>query len=306
MAADPQSLRRRAVYACLQGLLDEGSTMQVIGALAQTLRSDQATDVIRFVDGLAGPFGLDGAQCKRLYADIYRRMREGEASLPPDPMPQVAQRFAPPAPSAYMPAPQPQAYMAPPPGYMPAPAGYMPAPAGYMPQPGYVPAPEHQPVVNPVAAALAAASAAAPTLQPAAAAPVAPSAPVAPDLSTLPVEPQMVFGSVMRRVITEVAEFHSDALDEVRKDALAQLDKSRTPPYAGDAFRDAWTRARAHNWQIRATQGDLAELMRVIYLALVDAFGRAGADQILQRAMQLAEKLPEARQFSPRRLLAAM
>jgi hypothetical protein len=307
MAADPQSLRRRAVYACLQGLLDEASTMQVIGAMAQTLRSEQATDVIRFVDGLAGPFGLDGSQCKRLYADIYRRLREGEANLPPDPMPQAAARYAPPAP-AYMPAPPQQAYMAAPPGYMPAPPGYMPAPAGYMPQPGYSAAPEYQPVVNPVAAALAAASAAPPMLQPAvpAAAPVAPSAPVAPDLNTLPVDPQMVFGTVMRRVISEVAEFHSEALDEVRKDALAQLEMSRTPPYAREAFREAWGRARTHNWQIKATQGDLAELMRVVYLALVDAFGRTGADQILQRALQIAEKLPEARQFSPRRLLAAM
>jgi hypothetical protein len=198
--------------------------------------------------------------------------------------------------------------MAAPPGYMPAPPGYMPAPAGYMPQPGYSAAPEYQPVVNPVAAALAAASAAPPMLQPAvpAAAPVAPSAPVAPDLNTLPVDPQMVFGTVMRRVISEVAEFHSEALDEVRKDALAQLEMSRTPPYAREAFREAWGRARTHNWQIKATQGDLAELMRVVYLALVDAFGRTGADQILQRALQIAEKLPEARQFSPRRLLAAM
>jgi hypothetical protein len=303
MAADPQALRRRAVFACLQGLLDDASIQQVIGSLSQSMRSEQATDVIRFVDGLAAPFGLDSTQCKRLYADIYRRLRESEASLPPDPMPQASQRFAPPPAPAYMPVPPP--YMAVPPGYMPAPPGYMQVPPGYMPQ-GYAMAPEHQPVVNPVAAALAAASAAPPVLQPAVAAPAPLPAPAPVDLSALPVDPQMVFGSVMRRIVSEVAEFHSEALEEVRKDALAQLDMSRTPQHAREAFREAWGRARQHNWQIRATHGDLAELTRVVYLALVDAFGRAGADQILQRALQLAENLPEARQFSPRRLLAAM
>lgn len=311
MAADPQSMRRRAVYASLMGQLDEASIMQVLAQLTQSLRSDQASDVIRFVDTLSGPFGLDSAQCKRLYADIYRRLREPEASLPPDPLPAAAPRFAPPPvyPSpapAYVPQP---AYGGAPPGYMPAPPGYMPVPPGYMPQ-GYPAQPELQPTVNPVAAALAAANAAIPPLQPAApvqaAAPVAPT-PAAPvDLGSLPVDPPMVFGAVMRRVVAEVAEFHPEALDELRKDSLKQLEVSRAPQHAREAFRDAWTRARQHNWQIRASNTDLAELVRVTYLALVEAFGRAGADQILQRALQLAENLAEARVFSPRRLLAAM
>lgn len=305
MAADPQSMRRRAVYASLMGQLDEASIMQVLGQLGQSLRSDQASDVIRFVDTLSGPFGLDTAQCKRLYADIYKRLREPEASLPPDPMPAAAPRFAPapsyPAPApAYVPQP---AYGAAPPGYMPAPPGYMPAPPGYMPQ-GY-PAPhELQPTVNPVAAALAAANAAMPQVQPAA--PVAPAPTPAVDLGSLPVDPPLVFGAVMRRVVAEVAEFHPEAIEELRKDSLKQLEMSRAPQHAREAFRDAWSRARQHNWQIRASHTDLAELIRVTYLALVEAFGRAGADQILQRALQLAENLAEARLFSPRRLLAAM
>ncbi|MEY2686606.1 MAG: hypothetical protein RL375_804, partial [Pseudomonadota bacterium] len=111
---------------------------------------------------------------------------------------------------------------------------------------------------------------------------------------------------VMRRVVAEVAEFHPEALDELRKYSLKQLEVSRAPQHAREAFREAWSRARQHNWQIRASHTDLAELVRVVYLALVEAFGRAGADQILQRALQLAENLAEARQFSPRRLLAAM
>jgi hypothetical protein len=303
MAADPQSLRRRAVYASLMGQLDEASIMQVLGQLGQSLRSDQASDVIRFVDALSGPFGLDTAQCKRLYADIYRRLREPEANLPPDPLPAAAPRFAPapvyPAP-AYVPQP---AYGAAPPGYMPAPPGYMPVPPGYMPQ-GYPAPAELQPTVNPVAAALAAANAAMPQVQPAAPVAPVPTPPV--DLGNLPVDPPLVFGAVMRRVVAEVAEFHPEAIEELRKDSLKQLEMSRAPQHAREAFRDAWSRARQHNWQIRASHTDLAELIRVTYLALVEAFGRAGADQILQRALQLAENLAEARVFSPRRLLAAM
>jgi hypothetical protein len=306
MAADPQSLRRRAVFAALQGQADEASILQVIAQLSQTLRSDQATDVIRFVDTLSGSFGFDASQCKRLYADIYRRLREPEASLPPDPMPAAAQRYAPPMPPAYpsaAPAYMPQpVYGAAPPGYMPAPPGYMPAPAGYLP-PGYMPAPELQPTVNPVAAALAAANASAPMAPP----PLQPIAPAAPlDLGSLPAEPSLVYGAVMRRVVSEVAEFHPEALDELRKDSLKQLEMSRAPQHARESFREAWARARQHNWQIRASHTDLSELIRVVYLALVEAFGRSGADQILQRALQLAENLAEAKQFSPRRLLAAM
>lgn len=305
MAADPQSLRRRAVYASLAGQLDEASIMQVLGQLAQSLRSDQASDVIRFVDTLSGPFGLDTAQCKRLYADIYRRLREPEANLPPDPLPAAAPRFAPPpvypAPApAYVPQ---SAFGAAPPGYMPAPPGYMPAPGAYVPQ-AYAAQPELQATVNPVAAALAAANAAMPQVQSAVPIAAAPAEPI--NLGNLPVDPPVVFGAVLRRVVNEVAEFHPDALDELRKDSLKQLEVSRAPQHAREAFREAWSRARQHNWQIRASHTDLAELVRVTYLALVEAFGRAGADQILQRALQLAENLPEARQFSPRRLLAAM
>jgi hypothetical protein len=295
MAADLASLRRRAVYACLSGMLDEAAVMQILSQLSQTLRSDQATDVIRFVDSLAGPFGLDAAQSKRLYADIYRRMREPEANLPLDPLPQPAYVAPPPVMPAY--APQPYG----------APAGYMPPPMGYPAMPGYpgaaMPGTERQPMVNPVAAALAAASVAPPVVQAAAPAP-APAPAV--DLSTLPVEPQMVFGAVLRRVISEVADHHIEALDEIRKDAFNHIEKSRLSSHAEAAFRDAWAQPRQSNWQIRATQGDLAELTRVVYLALLDAFGRAGADQILQRALQLADSMPESRQFSPRRLLAAM
>ena len=42
----------------------------------------------------------------------------------------------------------------------------------------------------------------------------------------------------------------------------------------------------------------------ISYQALGDAFGRAGADHILKRGLEAAEAVPEARVFSPRRLLA--
>ena len=142
------------------------------------------------------------------------------------------------------------------------------------------------PVINPVAAALAAAQAAAP-LQ-----------------SQVPEEPPVVFGALMRSVVAEVFQHHRDALEEVRKDALQRLDDSLAAPALRQQFRSGWSRALQHDWQLPGAHGDLAELTRVLYQALGDAFGRAGADHILKRGLEAAEAVPEARVFSPRRLLA--
>lgn len=150
-----------------------------------------------------------------------------------------------------------------------------------------VAAPPPAPIINPVAVALAAAQAQAPAPQ-------------------LPEEPPVVFGALMRSVVAEVYQFHRDALEEVRKDSLQRLDEALAAPAVRQQFRNGWTRALQHDWQVPGTHGDLAELVRVTYLALTDAFGRAGADQILKRGLEAAEALPEARQFAPRRLLATV
>ena len=144
------------------------------------------------------------------------------------------------------------------------------------------------PVINPVAAALAAAQSVAP-VQPAVAE-----------------EPPVVFGALMRAIVDEIHQHHREALDEVRKDALQRLDASMAAPAVRQQFRSGWTRALQHDWQLPGTHADLAELTRVVYQALGDAFGRAGADHVLKHGLDAAESIPEASVFSPRRLLATI
>jgi hypothetical protein len=147
--------------------------------------------------------------------------------------------------------------------------------------------------VAPAAAAVAAAAAPAPAPAPVVEAAIA-------------VEPPVVFGAVMRELVSEVYAFHRDALDEVQRDAMKALANAKVSAALQTSFKDAWRRARQHDWQLQGQHADLAELIKVMYAALNEAFGRVGADQILQRAIASAEGLPEARQFSPKRLMATM
>jgi hypothetical protein len=295
MAHDPAAQRRRATFAALSKVLDESSLMQALWLAQETLRGDQVSDIIRYVDAVASRHMIDPATCRRLYNEIYRLLRESEDRLPPDPWPSMQATRAPApafAPRA-MPA-QPPAYWQPPP--MAAPAPYYPPapmmPPGYpaqaMSQPGYpAPAPMY---AEPAPAVMATPPAA-----------VDPSAP-----APIAIEPPVIFGAVMREVVREVYDFHREALEEVQRDALRVLGSSRATPAMQQRFRDALARARQDDWQLQGSHGDLAELSRVMFSALIEAFGRVGADQILQRALTSAESLPEARQFSPKRLLAAM
>lgn len=274
MAVDALSQRRRAAVAVLGPLLDETSLLQELWFQHDSMRGEAVSDIIAFIDAVAGRHLFDAATCRRLYADFYKALREAEARLPLDPWPAMQALRAPVAPPS------------------------APRWAAAAVAPVAAPLPPATPVavlINPVAAAMAAA-------QPAQAAPVAAAPPPPPVAS----EPPVVFGAVLRAVVDEVHRFHREALEEVRKDALAVLDSARTSAALRQAFRDAWGRALQHDWQLGGSHADLAELMRVVYHALGAAFGRVGADQILQRAIQGAESLPEARQFSPKRLLAAL
>ncbi|MDP4299595.1 hypothetical protein [Leptothrix discophora] len=322
MALDPQAQRRRAAVAVLSPVLDENSLLQALWQLQDSMRGDAVSDIIRAVDALARQHMLDAATCRRLYNDFYKALREPEERLPIDPWPAMqALRPAAPAPAPVYAAPpvaqpywqaQPAPMYAQPPVYPPgypqpgmapqglaqpmSPPGYgQPPILGYAPngQPIYA-QPEQLPPgwVAPAAAAMAAAQPAAPVAPPA-------EAPVA-------TEPPVVFGAVMRTLVSEVYAFHRDALDEVQRDALKTLARSKVGAAVQTQFKDAWGRARQHDWQLQGQHADLAELTKVMYAALNEAFGRVGADQILQRAIAGAESLPEARQFSPKRLMASM
>jgi hypothetical protein len=294
MAHDPAAQRRRATLAALSKVLDEASLMQALWQAQETLRGEQVSDIIRYIDAVASRHMIDPASCRRLYNELYKLLREPEDRLPPDPWPAMQATRAPVAAPAYAPRAMPAA---PPPYWPPAPMAapqpFYPAPA--MSPPAYAPT---QPMSPPPFAAPYGAAVPVPAYVEAPPAPVAPAA-IAP-------EPPVIFGAVMRELVREVFDYHREALEEVQRDALRVLPSSRASPALQQRFRDAWARARQDDWQLQGSHGDLAELSRVMFGALIEAFGRVGADQILQRALTHAESLPEARQFSPKRLLAAM
>lgn len=257
--ADMQATRRRAAVAVFSDLLEEAALTEALWLQHESMRGENVSDIIAFVDAVAQRNLLDSASVKRLYNGFYKALRENPDRLPLDPWPSMqAARAAirPPAP--------------PPP---PVAATVAPASA---------------PVINPVAVALAAAQAAAPVQ------------------AQVPQEPPVIFGALMRAIVAEVFQHHREALDEVRKDALQRLDASMAAPALRQQFRSGWSRALQHDWQLPGTHADLAELTRVVYMALGDAFGRAGADQVLKRGLEAAEAVPEAKVFSPRRLLATI
>jgi hypothetical protein len=240
-------------------LLDETALTEALWLQHETMRGENVSDIIAFVDAVAQRHLLDAASVKRLYNGFYKALRESSDRLPLDPWPAMQAARA----AARPPAPPP------PPAAAPVASAVTP-------------------VINPVAAALAAAQAAAP-LQ-----------------ALLPEEPPVVFGALMRAIVAEVFQHHREAIDEVRKDALQRLDDSLCAPALRQQFRSGWSRALQHDWQLPGTHADLAELIRVVYLALGDAFGRAGADHVLKRGLDAADAVPEAKVFSPRRLLATI
>lgn len=307
MAKDARSQRRRAAVAVLSSLLDEHSLLQELWMQHDTLRGDSVTDIIEYVDAMAGRHGLDVATAKRLYGELFKAVRQPEETLPADPWPMM-QALRPaaapavvarPAPApAWRPPVMPPPVMAPP--MMPPP---MAAPAPVMAPPAWAAAPVAQPWAAVVGAdpAMLAPPMAVPMAAP------APSAPVAPaPASRAAAEGTVVFSAMMRALIDELTTSHGEALSEIQLDAVRVLAGSPAPAEVREHFQRAWQRARQHDWRLPGRPEDLAELTRVVHRALEVAFGRVGADQILQRAVQAADRVEEAVAFPPRRLLAAL
>ncbi|MEX8519362.1 MAG: hypothetical protein AB3X44_12700 [Leptothrix sp. (in: b-proteobacteria)] len=253
-------------------ILDDAALIDALWLMQETMRGDNVSDIINYVDAVAKKNMLDGGLSRRLYTDFHKALRLPEDKLPLDPWPAMQAQKA-----ARAPAPAPS---------IPAGRSF----GGYMPpqEPVYAP-----PVPAPV-----------PVPQPVFAIPA--PVPVNPVKAQQPIEQPLVFGALMRAALQEVQRFHSAALIEVRKDALIELERSKVPLSERPAVRDAWDRAAQHYWQIDADLAVLAELVRVLSVALTKAFGRVGADQILSRAVEVAEQLPEARRYSPKRLMFLM
>lgn len=274
MAKDSLGLRRRAAVAVLSDLLDDNTLLQELWVQHDTMRGDGVKEIIDYVDGAALRHMFDAATCKRLYSAFFAALRQPEDTLPLDPWPAMQSlRPAVAMPSAGLSR------------AAPARVARFSDPAFAVAAPAYVAVEPAQPVV-PMPAPV----------------PQAVAAPAAAPAE----EPPAVFGALMRTVVEELARFHAEALAEVRNDALRVLAGSPAPAELREQFGRAWSRAELHDWKLQGQPADLAELTRVVHQALEMAFGRIGADQILQRAVLAADQLPQARQFSAKRLLAAL
>jgi hypothetical protein len=277
MARDNQSLRRRAAVAVLSDVLDENTLLQELWEIQESLRGDSVSEIIACVDAVARRQMLDASTCKRLYAEFFKALRLPEASLPLDPLPAMQSvRVQPAAPLAPM-------RMA----TVPPTAIYRPVPPVAPPVMNGMPAP-----AMPAAAVHESAPILTQTV-PLAAGPLA-------------AEPPLVFSAMMRALIDELQRFHRDAIEEIRHDAMRALAASPAPAALREQFGRAWERAATHDWKLQGHAEDLASLTGVVHRALDMAFGRAGADQILQRALDAAGQLPAARSFSPMRLMSAL
>jgi hypothetical protein len=285
MPADTFAQRRRATVLVLQPLLEEPALIDALWLQHETMRGDTVADIIAFIDKLSAQYLFEAPIVRALYSALYKAMRESASHLPADPWPRMQAARAAAAPAVLL-----RPVIAPP-----------------------VAAPVVMPVINPVERALQASRVesvltptptSAPVMAPAAvpATVPAPSPALAP-ASADSAPSAVLFGAMVRAVITEVQSFHAEALDEVRRDVLRRADTAAAAPSLRLAFRSAWLRPLDSDWRLIGSPGDLADLLRVLHVSLVDAFGRNGAEQILGRSRRAAESMPEAISFAPRRLL---
>jgi hypothetical protein len=140
-------------------------------------------------------------------------------------------------------------------------------------------------------------------------APAPTTAPVAPTLSSPPAQepPQrpevVVFGTLWREVLAEVQTFHPAAFDDLRQGTLSGLSGARLNASIRQQVQEAWQQPAEQSWLLNTSETELAELVNLLYVALCEALGPVEADQVLTRAVKAASLLPQARQFSPRRLI---
>ncbi len=278
-----QSLRRRAAVAVLSDQLDEPALLQALWLQHDQMRGDAVTDIIRFIDLVAQQCGLDAGSCRRLYTEYFKALKQPPEMLPVDPWSRMQALRPAPAAVPVQQATTQATVIAPPAAASVAPVIPVSTAASTV-------------VINPVATALASA-----TRGPTAAVQPGPAAGAMPEP-----EPMAVFAAVLRSMVEEVQKYHREALDELRKDTQRYLPQAQTSTALQSAFTQAWTRPLQHDWRLPGSAAELAQLLRVVYQALAEAFGRVGAEQILQRALRAAEAVPEARLYSPKRLMAAM
>lgn len=114
---------------------------------------------------------------------------------------------------------------------------------------------------------------------------------------------QAVCAELMRAALGEVQRFHTRSLSDLASSALGLIDGLRMPSAVRRQVRDAWGQPMQHHWVVDAPQAELAKVVHLLYVALCEALGPVEADQVLMRAVRAAEQIPQARQFSPRKLI---
>jgi hypothetical protein len=127
----------------------------------------------------------------------------------------------------------------------------------------------------------------------------------APASATPPASPdRMVCAELLRSALSEVQRFHGAALNDLRSSALEQLDQGKglSQPVRKQV-RDAWGHPIQFHWVIEGTPAELSQVVHQFYVALCEALGPVDADQVLTRSVRAAEQIPQARQFSPRKLI---
>ncbi|MFM2341490.1 MAG: hypothetical protein RLZZ592_1143 [Pseudomonadota bacterium] len=266
MANEDQSLRRRAACAVLSPLLDEEELLSALHLQHESMRGDGVADIIRYIDQVAARHAIDPASRKKLYEAFYKALRLPEDQLPMDPWPMMQAEAV--------------AAVATPPAPALAPR---PAPA----------APPPPVSIHPVATALQAAASVA-------AAPAAAASPV--ETSPLPPE-QAVCADLIRQALAEVQRFHPASMRDLCDSALDLIPGQRMTASLQRTLRELWNRPLQTHWVLDLAVNELSQVVHLLYMALCEALGPVDADQVLTRAVKAAEQGPQARQFSPRRLI---
>jgi hypothetical protein len=268
---DKNSVRRRAAVAVMADILDDDALMDALWLQQEKMQGENISDIIKYIDSVAKENSLDGSLSRRLYGDFHKALHLPIDKLPLDPWPAMQAQHGSRAKIQTSSSPASRGF-----------GGY-PAQATVYAQPvaAQIRAPEPA-IANP--------------------API----PVIPVKVEQPVEQPLVFGALMRAALQEVQRFHKAALDEVRKDALFELEYSKVPVSIRPVVVETWGKATESYWQLDAETIVLAELVRVLSVALTKSFGQVGANQILARALDEAEQMPEARRYSPKRLMSQM
>lgn len=158
---------------------------------------------------------------------------------------------------------------------------------------GTTPAPAPAPVAPP-AVPTASLEPVAAAMQSAAPAPIA-APPTSPE--------RAVCAELLRSALADVQRSHASTLSDLRSGALEQVDQGRLSQPVRKQVRDAWAQPLQATWVLEGTPQELSQVVHQFYVAMCEALGPVDADQVLTRAVRAADQIPQARQFSPRKLI---